>query len=68
MERNNQTDDELSEVSNGNDAVANKSIQTDEDQSVLTNGHEAGANKQISQFTVIEKQRDLLDFPFSKAQ
>ena len=43
----------------------NKNGQTDDEQSGITHGHEAGANKPVSQFTVIEQQGDLLDFPYS---
>ena len=63
----NQTDDEQSEVKNGNEAVENKNGQTDDEQSGITHGHEARANKPVSQFTVIEQQGDLLDFPHSIA-
>ena len=62
-----QTDDEQSEVKNGNEAVESPIGQTDDEQSGITHGHEAGANKLISQFTVIEEQGDLLDFPHSIA-
>ena len=62
---NSQTDDEQSKVRNGNEAVENKNGQTDDEQFEITHAHEAGANKPISQFTVIEQQRDLLDFPLN---
>ena len=65
--RNSQTDDEQSEVKNGHEAVENANGQTDDEQSGITHGHEAGANKLVSQFTVIERQGDLLDFPHSIA-
>ena len=65
--RNSQTDDEQSEVRNGNEVVENTNGQTDDEQSGITHGHEAGANKPISQFTLIEQQEDLLDFPYSIA-
>ena len=64
---NNQTDDEQPEVRKGNEAVENKNGQTDDEQSGITHGHGAGANKPVSQFTVIEQQGDLLDFPHSLA-
>ena len=41
--------------------------QTDDEQSGITHGHEAVANKLVSQFTVIEQQRYLLDYPHSIA-
>ena len=62
---NGQTDDELSEVRSGNGDVGNTNGQTDDEQSVITHGHVARANKPVSQFTVIEQQGDLLDFPHS---
>ena len=62
----NQTDDKQSRVKHGHEAGANNS-QTDDAQSGITHGHEAGANILVSQFTVIEQQGDLLDFPHSKA-
>ena len=65
--RNGQTDDEQSEVRNGNETVENTNGQTDDEQSGITHGHEAGANKLVPQFTVIEQQGDLLDFPHSIA-
>ena len=64
---NSQTDDEQSEVRNGNEAVEKTNGQTDDEQSGITYGHEAGANKLVSQFTVIEQQGDLMDFPHSIA-
>ena len=64
---NSQTHDEQSEVRNDNEAVENPNSQTDDEQSGITHGHEAGANKLLSQFTVIEQQGDLLDFPHSIA-
>ena len=57
----------MSEVRNGNEAVENPICQTDDEQFGITHGHEAGANKLVSQFTVIEQQGDLLDFPHSIA-
>ena len=65
--RNSQTDDEQFEVRNGNEAVENKNGQNDDEQSGITHGQETGANKPVSQFTVIEQQGDLLDFPHSIA-
>ena len=65
--RNGQTDDEQSEVRNGNEAVENTNCQTDDEQSGITHSHEAGANKLVPQFTVIEQQGYLLDFPHSIA-
>ena len=65
--RNSQTDDQQSEVKNGNEAVENPNSQTDDEQSGITHGHESCANKLVSQFTVIEQQGDLLDFPHSIA-
>ena len=67
INHNSQTDDEQSEVRNGTKAVGNPKGQTDAEQSGITHGHEAGANKLVSQFTVIEQQGDLLDFPHSIA-
>ena len=64
---NGQTDDEQSEFKIGNEAVENPNGQTDDEQSGITHGHEACANKLVSQFTVIEQQGDLLDFPHSIA-
>ena len=62
-----QTDDEQSGVKHGHEAGTNRNGQTDDEQSGITHGHEAGANKLVSQFTVIEQQGDLLDFPQSIA-
>ena len=67
INHNSQTDDEQSEVRNGTEAVENPKGQNDAEQSGITHGHEAGANKLVSQFTVIEQQGDLLDFPHSIA-
>ena len=68
VQSNSQTDHEQSEVRNGNEVVENTNGQTDDEQSGITHGHEAGANKPVSQFTLIEQQGDLLDFPHSIAQ
>ena len=64
---NRQTDDEQSEVRSGSEAVENTNGQTDDGHSGITHGHEADANKQVSQYTVIEQQGDLLGFPHSIA-
>ena len=63
----NQTDDQQSDVRNGNTAGENRSNHTDDQQPEVQYGHEAGENEAVSQFTIIEQQTDLLDFPYSVA-
>ena len=65
--KSNQTDDQQSDVRNGNTAGENRSNHTDDQQPEVQYGHEAGENEAVSQFTLIEQQTDLLDFPYSVA-